>query len=250
MKKNLAPLLGVAFVAAVVATGLFYGLLIGQLRTPAPSVPSGQVVVAAKTLERGALLRPEDLKTVRWATGAPPANACSSVEQAVGLTLLEPLAAEQPLTQAVLAPRGAAGGPSLAIPPGMRAVSIHPGESTGVVALLRSGSRVDVQVLEGKPPAGMRLRRLLQNVEVLSTGDAESARSRPVVTLLVSPADADRLSLADAALQIRLVLRNPADTQAGDRSELSPAVLLNAPAANPPVPRHRGAGFSAALRRD
>jgi pilus assembly protein CpaB len=186
---------------------------------------------------------------VRWSHGAPPANAISSVEQAAGLTLLAPLAVEQPVTPAVLAPRGAAGGPSLAIPAGMRAVSIHPGESTGVVALLRSGSRVDVQVLEGKPPAEMRLRRLLQNVEVLSTGGPETTHSRPVVTVLVSPADADRLSLADAATQVRLVLRNPADTDTGAKTDPGPSALLN-PAASAAAARRNGAPLSAALHRE
>jgi pilus assembly protein CpaB len=212
MKKNLMPLLGVAFVAAVIATGIFYGLLINRLNGPqSVAASSGQVVVAAKPLDRGAILKPEDLKTIDWTRGKVPTGAFATVDQTVGLTLLEPLASNEPLMQSQLAPRGATGGASLAIPTGMRAVSIHPGDSGGVVALLRSGSRVDIQVLDKYTTGQMTLRRLLENVQVLSTGGPEAGNARPVVTLLVKPADADRVSLADASTQLRLVLRNPND---------------------------------------
>lgn len=212
MKKNLMPLLGVAFVAAVIATGIFYGLLINRLNGPqSVAASSGQVVVAVKPLDRGAVLKAEDLTAIDWTSGKAPAGAVSAPEQALGLTLLEPLAAREPLMQSQLAPRGSTGGASLAIPTGMRAVSIHPGDSGGVVALLRSGSRVDIQVLEKYSSGQMNLRRLLDNAQVLSTGGTEAASSRPVVTVLVKPAEADRLSLADASNQLRLVLRNPND---------------------------------------
>lgn len=213
MKKNLMPLLGVAFVAAVIATGIFYGLLINRLNGPqSVAAASGQVVVAARALDRGAILKAEELKPIDWTGGKVPTGAIAAVDQAVGLTLLEPLAPNEPLMQSKLAPRGSTGGASLAIPTGMRAVSIHPGDSGGVVALLRSGSRVDIQVLDKQSTGQMTLRRLLENAHVLSTGGPEGGNTRPVVTLLVKPADADRLSLADATTHLRLVLRNPNDT--------------------------------------
>lgn len=149
MKRNLMPLLGVAFVAAVVATGIFYGLLIPRLRTTA---------------------------------------AAESVPKAAPVKKAEP-------------------GPTAAIPAGWRAVSVHPAESSGVVMMLKAGSRVDVQVIESRP--GPSVRRMMEDVEVLGVQAGETAR--PVVTLLVRPADADRLSLADAAAQLRVLARNPGD---------------------------------------
>jgi pilus assembly protein CpaB len=210
MKKNLMPLLGVAFVAAVIATGIFYGLLINRLNSPdSVAASSGQVVVAARSLDRGSALKADDMKTIDWHGGKAPAGSVSDPNQVLGLTLLEPLAASEPLLMPHLAPRGSMGGASLAIPAGMRALSIHPGESSGVVALLRSGSRVDLQLIDKGPGGQLVLRRLLDNVEVLSTGGGDGSGGRPVVTVLVKPADADRLSLADASTQIRLLLRNP-----------------------------------------
>ena len=235
MKKNLMPLLGVAFVAAIIATGIFYGLLITRLR-PAQAAPTGQVAVAARQLDRGAVLKPDDLKTIDW-SGKRPQGALASPETVYGQTLLEPLAMNEPLTQTHLAPRGVAGGASLAIPAGMRAVCIHPSESGGVIAMLRSGSRIDVQVLDprGGPGASMQLRRLLENVEVLSTGGIEGAGSKSTVTLLVKPDDADRLSLADAAMRVRIVLRNPTDKDTRTTAPVSPVGALRPPAAASPL---------------
>ena len=223
MKKNLMPLLGVAFVAAIIATGIFYGLLIGRLRGDAGPVSSQQVLVAARPLDRGAVLKCEDLKVMDWPHGKPPDGAQHDRDQVAGLILLESLDSGQPLLARNVAPRGAAGGASLAIPPGMRAVSIHPSDSGGVVLMLRSGSRIDIQVLDshGGPGGEFALHKLLQNVEVLSTGGPEGGGGRPVVTLLVSPDDADRLTLADAAMQLRLLLRNPADKETNRREPLT-----------------------------
>ena len=56
MKKNLVPLLGIAFVVAILATGLFYGFFVSKLRD-AESMPAGpQIVVAARPVTRGSVL--------------------------------------------------------------------------------------------------------------------------------------------------------------------------------------------------
>ncbi len=203
------PLLGVAFVAAVVATGIFYGLLIPRLRNSASADSPRTVVVAGKALDRGTVLKAEDMRVVGW-DGAPPANAISAADQVIGATVMEPIAANQPVTTNLVARRGA-GGASLAIPPGRRAVSIHPLESSGVVTMLRSGSRLDIQVIDTRGQA--QLKRIMDDVEVLSVQGAESPR--PVVTLLVTPEEADRLSLADASMQLRVIVRNPNDRSPG-----------------------------------
>jgi pilus assembly protein CpaB len=211
MKRNLAPLLGVAFVAALAATGFFYGLLIPRLRGGNNAAEQGTVTVLAKETERGTRLTAQHVELVRMDPRQIPAGALRTVEEAVGLTLLEAGAPRQVLTAQMVTKHGLAGGAARVIPAGMRAVTVHPADSTGVVAMLESGSRVDIQVLQ-PAPGGLRLQRVLENVEVLNTGGGEHARSgRPVVTLLVTPRDADRLSLADASLSLRLILRNPED---------------------------------------
>jgi Flp pilus assembly protein CpaB len=86
---------------------------------------------------------------------------------------------------------------------------------------------VDVQVLAGRPSEGLVLHRMLENVEVLHVfGGTPDAQARPVVTLLVPPREADRLSLADAATRVRLVLRNPGDSAADGPRSMSPSALF------------------------
>jgi pilus assembly protein CpaB len=237
MKRNLAPLLGVAFVAALIATGFFYGLLIPRLRGGGESVDQSRVVVVAKEADRGVRLTAQHLELAPVAAGRSPEGAIRTVEEAVGLTLLERASPRQVLTSAMVTRHGLAGGTARVIPAGMRAVTVHPKDSTGVVAMLQSGSRVDIQVL-GASPAGARLVRVLENVEVLNAGSQDAFRTgRPVVTLMVSPRDADRLSLADASLNIRLVLRNPEDAATdGPVSVTASSLYENRVAAPAPTP--------------
>ncbi|NWF84342.1 MAG: Flp pilus assembly protein CpaB [Bryobacteraceae bacterium] len=231
MKRNLMPLLGVAFVAAIVATGIFYGLLLPRLRNGVSANAPATIVVAVRSLERGAVLKADDLRSTPASSRQAPAGAVSSVDQAVGRTLLSPVQAGQALTTALMTDRGVAGGASLAIPTGFRAVTIHPVDSTGVVALARSGSRVDIQVLSSQRPGSMTLYRMLENVEVLHVhGGNPDAQARPVVTLLVPPREADRLSLADAAMRVRVVLRNPSDTASSGPSSMTPDAIFAAKA--------------------
>jgi pilus assembly protein CpaB len=84
--------------------------------------------------------------------------------------------------------------------------------------------RVDV-LISGRPPGeqnptrGTESRTLLQNIQVLSAGtdyqkDAEGkAKAVQVVNLLVTPEQAELLSLATNQVKIQLVLRNPLDTK-------------------------------------
>jgi Flp pilus assembly protein CpaB len=234
MKRNLMPLLGVAFAAAIVATGIFYGLLIPRLHG-GPEEGQRTAVTATRVLEKGTVLRAEDLAVVTADSKSLPPDTAGSIEQVVGVTLLEPASPNQPLTERMLARRGAVGGPSLAIPTGKRAVTIHPGDSSGVVAMLRPGSKVDIQVLESSTaPGGMRLHRILEDIEVLSVNPPDMvSRNRPVATLLVGPQDADRLSLADATMTVRVILRNPNDRALKGPESMTPTSILSQPTVAP-----------------
>jgi hypothetical protein len=66
---------------------------------------------------------------------------------------------------------------------------------------------VDIQVIDTRGNGA--LKHIMDDVEVLSVTGADS--SRATVTLLVGPEDADRLSLADASMQLRMVARNPGE---------------------------------------
>lgn len=219
MQKKLLPLLGIAFVVAIVATGILYGLIAGKLGSSSGSRANRSIVVAAQDLQPGRVLKAEDVKLAPWG-GETPRGAFTGVEQVSGMTVLEMVRATEPVTQPRLAAKDSAGA-ALAVPSGMRAVSIRATDSAGVVALLRPGHRVDVQVVRTRQGNDVELRTVLQNVAVLNLAPVEANAGRSgqgsVVTLLVKPAEAEALGLADSGARVRLALRNPVD---GEKSPL------------------------------
>lgn len=224
--KNLLTLFAVAFVVALIATGIFYGLFVGHAQTSTQGGPT--VVVAAKSLDRGAVLKQDDLKSAPYPDGREIKGAFASPSQLIGATVLEPIQAGEPVTQARIAPRSQGSAESV-IPKGLRALSLHVIDSGGVISMLRSGQRVDVQMITGTG-AETQLRTVLQNVEVLNVPAPENGR--PVVNVLVKPEDAETLALADSAGRIRIALRHPKDDSVRPGASLSLAALLRSAAPN------------------
>jgi len=225
-KRNLVPLVCIAFVAASVATAIFYGLLGSRLREASADTPRQSIVVAARGLERGATVTAADIKLSTWGGQYPLKGGYSAIEQITGKTLASAVQENEPLTQARFGGIDESAGNAIAL--GMRAVSVHASDSSGVVALLRPGHKVDVQVVMGDRGGSVRLKTAIENVEVLSVSpaDASGARSAPVITLLATPEDADHLALADSGARIRLLLRNPLDEARGARSGLNLASIF------------------------
>src|SRR5258708_35759568 len=104
MKKNLVPLLGIAFVVAIISTGIFYGLFVGKLKSA--SLPTGpSIVLAARNLDRGASLQAADVKLATWGMPVIPPGALTSLNQVDGLTLIAPLQENEPVMQSHMASR-------------------------------------------------------------------------------------------------------------------------------------------------
>lgn len=231
MKKNsMLKLLGIALVVAIISTGVFYGLFVSKLSS---SVGSGKtLVVAAKEIKAGRVLAPEDLKMIPWPGDSLPNGAADSVEQVAGKTVMETLTQGEPILNSHLASADGAGG--FGIPSGMRAVSVHVTDSTGVVSLLRTGQKVDVQVFVAKKgaPGDPLLRTAVENLQVLSVTPQPEQSSQgnnlPVVTLLAGPSEADILALADSGARVRLTLRNPLDDATRKRDPLTLDSLMRA----------------------
>ncbi len=223
MKRNVLPLLGIAFVVALAASGIFYGVFVSQLKRASRVDKPTQLAVASRLLDRGAVLKASDLKLSPWAGAAPP-GSFSSLPQAVGKTVYVSIQENEPITESRLAPEKATGG--IGIAKGMRAVSLHVIDSSGLIPFLRAGHHVDVQAVHNRNNPNAALRTILQNVEVLSVQAPpegnNSQMSPSVVTILTSPENADRVALADSGSSIRLLLRNPLDNEEGPR----PGILL------------------------
>lgn len=216
--------LGVLLFAFVVATGGAFAIY-RQLASRAPSakaaVPTTQVAAAARDLEMGTVLREADVQLVRW-PGALPIGASTTLQDVLGRGVVTKIYAKEPIIDSRLAPKGAGGGFAATIPQGMRAFAVRVNDVVGVAGFVTPGMRVDV-LISGNPPGGSNAqlgtlsRTLMQNVEVLSAGQdyKKDAEGKPVLTqvvnLLVTPEQAEQLSLAANQTTIQLVLRNPLD---------------------------------------
>lgn len=225
MNRKLIPLLGIAFIAAIVCTGVFYGLFAGKLRALANSQAESPVVLAARNLEPGTVVKQADLRITHW-SGTPPKGAFTVAPQAVGAVVLLPVAENEPLTASRVASEKA-GGSGLAVPAGMRAVSVHVSDSSGVLALAGPGQKVDLQVFV-HGPAGGQLRTMLQDVTILGSNFSGTGDKPAIVTLLVTPQQADMLALADISARLRLTLRNPLDNAQQAGNTLALASLIRA----------------------
>lgn len=223
-KKNLGTLLGIALVVALISTGVFYGLFVSKLKSDAGSGKT--MVVAAKALAAGTILTASDVTTIPWPAEQLPKGAFEHAGQVTGRTVFDTIGSSEPVLASRLVSEDGSGG-AAGIPRGMRAVSVHVTDSSGVMELLRAGHTVDVQVLvnSGNATGSPQLRTALEDLEVLSVSPAEHQSSQgfnlPVVTLLAKPEQADVLALADSAGRVRLTLRNPLDMDTRNPASLN-----------------------------
>ena len=221
MNRRLLTILLVAFVIASGCTFLVYRIL-GHIVVSSKPVATTKVVAAATDIKLGTVLTSSDLTTTEIA-GTVPKGAILKPDEAIGRGVIADIYQGEPILDSRLAPAGSGGGLAATIPDGMRACAVKVDDVVGVAGFVTPGMRVDVLV-SGQPPgenagnAGTVTKTILQNIEVLSAGTdiQKDNEGKPqqvqVVNLLVTPQDAETLSLA-SQLKIQLVLRNPLDTK-------------------------------------
>jgi pilus assembly protein CpaB len=223
-RKSLIPLVAVAFAVAVVSTWVFYGLVAGRMDRPVEATAK-TVVVAQRDIRPGATVTSQDVKSITWSGNSAPQGAFSLTSEVVGATALDPIQANEPLTASAVAVVDEETG-GVGVPSGMRAISIQVSESEGVLDLLRAGHLVDIQVVRTRGRGNdenVEVRTILESVKVLqvyrkSVGERNEL---PVVTVLVTPPQADLLAAADSGAKIRLALRNPGDDETTNKRLVS-----------------------------
>ena len=237
MNKRFFGVLIFAFVVATIGGLITYRSLLSRSpQAPKASAPTVKVVVAARDLPMGTLLKEDDVKLQEWG-GAAPVGSTGDVNAVVKRGVISTIYAKEPVLESRLAPMGAGGGLAAMIPPGMRAVAVAVNEVVGVGGFVVAGMRVDV-LISGNSPGGngnlgMLSKTLLQNIEVLSAGQdfKKDAEGKPVsvqvVNLLVTPDQAEQLSLARSQTTVQLILRNPLDFQETKTSGTALAYLFS-----------------------
>src|SRR5712692_9350061 len=181
--------------------------------------PGVDVMVAADDLQVGARVEEHDIKIIKIPASDIPPSAPRRKADVLDHGVILPIAKGEFLLSGKLAGENAGSGLPSLIPPGMRAVSVRVNEVVSVAGFVGPGTRVDV-LLTGTPNGSSepQTTTVLQNVAVIASGHtlersaSGEAQSTPVITLLASPEDAERLTLASAEGKIQLSLRNPLDT--------------------------------------
>jgi len=243
---NRTRLLMIGFLA--LALGAFVSFSVYrtlQAKTASANEPGVDVLVAASNMQVGARLQEKDVRVAKAPASLVPPGAFKQPSQVVGRGIILPVSQGEFILPKVLAPENAGAGLPSLIPPGMRAVSVRVNEVVSVAGFVTPGARVDV-LLTGNPTgsAESQTNTVLENVEVVAVGQklerntSGDPQSAAVITLLVSPDDAQKLTLASTQGRIQLALRNPVDTKQEDLSSTRTSVLYKMPVADAsPKPR-------------
>jgi pilus assembly protein CpaB len=234
-------------IAGLVSIAVYKNL---QSNRSGNQAPGEEILVAADDLQVGTKIEEKDIKFVRFPSSDLPTGVFHIKNKVIGRGVVAPISrGEFILTNKLAGENAGSGLPSL-IPPGMRAVSVRVNDTTSVSGFVLPGTRVDV-LLTGSPQgsAEPQTTTVLENVAVIATGQrlernsAGDPQTTPVITLLVSPDDAQKLTLASNQGHIQLALRNPMDTRQEELAAARSSSLykLAPPVAVAPVqsrPRH------------
>jgi len=228
-------------VIALALGGLLASVVYRSLqRSTAPARAGTDVVIAANDIAVGAKLSDNDLRVVQFPAQDLPNGYFHSKARAIGRGVILPISRGEFILTNKLAGENAGSGLPGLIPPGMRAVSVRVNDVVAVAGFVVPGTRVDV-LLTGNPAgaAEQQTTTVLENVAVLASGQrlernsAGEPQSAPVITLLVSPEDAQKLTLASSEGRIQLTLRNPLDTNQAKPASVRNGALYGALATSP-----------------
>ena len=235
----------IVLVLAIVAGGVFafatYNY-VQKIPGKTVTIPTTKVAVAGSDLDIGDEITKDSVRLIEWPSNAAPANGISDPNEVIGRGLVMPMIQNEPFLELKLAPKDAGAGLPPAIPPGLRAVSVKVNEVIGVAGYVLPGTHVDVvaTVNPTQNSTDVTSKVILTNVLVLAAGtkiEQGEKDKKPiavsVVTMLVDPEQAERLTLASTEGKIQLALRNPLDKTTPNTPGIKTKGLLGAQATTP-----------------
>lgn len=198
-------------------------------------IPKVKILVAARPIPAREIVEKDMIRYEEIPSSPITDKIAQKEEEVVGKVATSAIILGEALYKDKFIEKGAGAGLSFIVPLGKRAVTISVNNTTGVAGLLKPGDFVDVistfdvpriQVEgEQRPPISMSI-TLLQNVQILAL-DTITEVSPPtpappsmtallpsytMVTLAISPKDAERLTLLAEKSINRLALRSVKDS--------------------------------------
>jgi pilus assembly protein CpaB len=235
--------LGSALILAFLLSAFVYRQFKRLSATSQQVVPTHYIVVADEPLQLGTRLTASNLRLIPWPASAPVAGMFTRIEDCVNHALITPVAENEPILADKLASIESGAGLPATIPEGMRAVSVAVNEVVGVAGFVTPGKTVDVLVTgSGNGSTGSVTRTILENIRVLAAGQKieQDQQGKPetaaVITLLVTPEDASKLTMASTVGKIQLALRNTIDTKTTNPEPMLQTTLFGGAAPPPEAP--------------
>jgi len=227
-----SALLG-AVLALIVGFATFtYVRSSSAITTPAPAVERAAVLVARREILPHTVVTAADVELRDLPAEAVLLPTLRSTDAVIGLVTTQHIVAGQQLLPGQFVAEAAGGTLAQLIPEGSRAVAIAISDAIAAGGLIAPGDRVDVVAVFDESRAGRSGSALVVDdvgvlaVASLVVGESppeSEARSRSsagtsprqlsaTVTLAVSPAQAQRLAVAEEFGELRLVLRRAGDS--------------------------------------
>src|ERR1700724_4814752 len=238
--------LAVAIVLAFLLSTFVYRQF--KQATSSKAVVSQHIVVAESPLQLGTRVDANNLRLIPWPSNEPVSGMFTRIEDCANRALITPVAENEPILESKLAATQSGAGLPATIPEGMRALSVAVNEVVGVAGFVIPGTMVDVLVTGNLPGGSTNVTRtILENVRVLAAGQKieqdrdGKPQTVPVITLLVSPEDAAKLTMAANQGKLQLALRNTVDSKVVAPAPVLQATLFGGSAPSPP-PTNTGPG--------
>lgn len=245
--------LGLGTLAALVARSYIDAQVALERQRLQPAGETVPVVVARRDLPRGetvsaATMAVREIPREYLAGGAVSPERFESLS---GARLSSAMRAGEPLLHTSVE-GGENGGFAARVPAGVRAFTVVVDEVNSLSGMLQPGDRIDL-LLSARAPTGTGgvqppeiTRALIQDVRVLATGkqvrpgadERGAARSFGAITVEVTPAQAQRLVVAQRIGRLTATLRNPEDRAPVSAASTDVWSVLGLPA---PVPAERAA---------
>ena len=256
-ERRYTTIFGAALVTAALATFGIYRVL--QASKAQNRVITRPVVIAFKDVPEGQAIDRQSVTVAEWPINTIPAGAFSSIDSVANRVTRIDVFRGEVIVPGRLAPDGTGPGLQVKINPGKRAVALRIDDVSGLNGMVQPNSRVDVLVVTRDSKTQKDVAKtFMSNMRVLSVGTISqtSADNRPIqattVSLEVTPAEAERLAIAQGTGRIQLSLRGYGDPDSirtnGANSDDVLAQLRAAPVATP-EPVRRPASSSGSGRR-
>jgi pilus assembly protein CpaB len=216
-------LLGAAIIVAFIASYLIYDSLQKRVAPKEAKLQTRPTAVAVIDLPWGTALKKEMVRLEPFLIGSLPGGSFSDTSLLDGRVVLFPIGAREPILESRLAPITVkTGGIAAVVKPKMRAVAVKVDKVIGVAGFIYPNNRVDVLVtITPKQQQQDPITKIvLENILVLAagpemqkTGKDEKAAPVDVITLEVTPEEAEKLALAATEGKLQLALRNFSDNE-------------------------------------